>query len=176
MADEITKKGNNEEEKKVPVKRTPFKRVRKPRFEKKEQEFEQKIIDIRRLARVTAGGRRFSFGVVVLLGDKKGRVGLGIGKASDTSYAIEKAIRNAKKNLKRLKTTKEMSIPYEVKAKFNSARVMIMPNRGKGIVAGSAMRDIINLAGLKNITAKVISRSKNKLNIARATVKALSEL
>ncbi len=142
-------------------------------FDRPKPEFDQKIIDIRRVTRVVAGGRRFSFSVALVAGDKKGSVGLGLGKAGDTSLAINKALRNAKKNMIKLNLTKTMSIPHEVSAKFSSSRVMIMPNHGRGLVAGSAIRDILNLAGVKDITAKIHSGSKNKLNNAKATMEAL---
>jgi small subunit ribosomal protein S5 len=151
---------------------------RKPnkRRQRVRSEFDQKILDIRRVTRVSAGGRRFSFAVALVAGDKKGRVGVGTGKASDTALAIEKAFRNSKKNLITIKTTADNSIPHEVNAKYNSAKVMMMPAKGRGIIAGSAVRDVIDLSGLKDINAKIISGSKNKLNIARATLKALTTL
>lgn len=137
-------------------------------------EFDHQIVNIRRVARVMAGGRRFSFSVVVVIGDKKGRVGVGIGKAGDTALAIEKAINDAKKHLIKLKLTKHNSLPHELESKYNSARIIIKPAPGKGLVAGSAVRTVFELAGIRDVNAKVISRSKNKLNIARATIKALT--
>jgi small subunit ribosomal protein S5 len=139
-------------------------------------EFEQKILNIRRVARVATGGRRFSFSVTLVAGDKKGRVGVGIGKANDTSLAMGKAFCNAKKNMVTLNLNKKSSIPHEVGAKYCSARVAIRPAPGRGVVAGSAVRNVLDLAGIKDVTAKIISGSKNKLNIARATVCALSKL
>lgn len=139
-------------------------------------EFDQKIIDIRRVARVVAGGRRFSFSVTLVAGDKKGKVGVGTGKAGDTSLAIDKAMRDAKKNMIKINTTKDMSIAHDIKAKFSSARVLIMPAPGRGIIAGSSVRNVIELAGLKNIVGKVLSGSKNKVNIAKVAIKALSEI
>ncbi|MCK9352302.1 MAG: 30S ribosomal protein S5 [Candidatus Paceibacterota bacterium] len=139
-------------------------------------EFGQKIIDIRRVARVVAGGRRFSFSVVVVIGDKKGKVGVGTGKASDTALAIEKAITSAKKNMILVRRTKEGSIPHEVSAKYSSARVTIMPAKGRGLVAGSSVRSVLDLAGVTNITAKLRSGTKNKLNNAQAAILALSTL
>jgi small subunit ribosomal protein S5 len=139
-------------------------------------EFDQKIISIRRVTRVVAGGRRFSLSCAIAIGDKKGNIGLGTGKAIDTSLAINKAVRSARKNMITLKLTKDGSIPYDVSAKFGSARVMIMPNRTKGLVAGSAARDLLVLAGVKNVTSKVTSKSKNKLNNARAAFAALSSI
>ncbi len=143
-------------------------------FNKVKPEFDQKILNIRRVTRVVAGGRRFSFSVALVAGDKKGSIGLGLGKAGDTALAINKALRNAKKNMIKLKLTKSMSIPHELSAKFSSSKVMIMPNKGRGLVAGSVIRDIINLAGIKDITGKIISNSKNKLNNAKAVISALS--
>lgn len=139
-------------------------------------EFDQKILDIRRVTRVVAGGRRFSFSVSLIAGDRKGSVGLGLGKAGDTSLAINKALRNAKKNMVRLKLTKDMSIPYELKAKFGSARVVLIPNKGRGLVAGTVVRDVAKLAGMRDITCKVISNTKNKLNNTKAVMKALSPI
>ena len=143
-------------------------------FVREKPEFEQKILAIRRVTRVVAGGRRMSFSVAMAIGDKKGSIGFGIGKAGDTALAINKALRVAKKNMLRLKTTKTMSIPHEVEAKFCSSSVMLMPNKGRGMVCGSTIRDMLILGGIKDVTAKIHSGSKNKLNNAQATMKALS--
>jgi len=113
-------------------------------FNRVKPEFDQKILNIRRVTRVVAGGRRFSFSVALVAGDKKGSVGLGLGKAGDTALAINKAVRNAKKNMIRLNLTKKMSIPHELSAKFSSSYVMLRPNKGRGLVAGSVVRDIVN--------------------------------
>lgn len=139
-------------------------------------EFDQKIISIRRVTRVVTGGRRFAFSVGMVIGDRKGRVGVGQGKAGDTPLAIEKAIRDAKKNMIRVKTTKNGSIPHEVDAKFSSSRVLIMRAPGKGILAGSSVRTVLEFAGLKEVSSKIFSRSKNKMNNAQAAIKALSQL
>lgn len=144
--------------------------------ERVKPEFDTKIINIRRVTRVAAGGRRFSFSVAVVSGDKKGRVGVGLGKASDTSLAIDKATRNAKKNMIKVSLLPTMSIAHEVEAKYSSAVVHMMPAKGHGVVAGSAVRNVIELAGIKDIVAKLRSGSKNKLNIARAAVTALGRL
>ena len=145
-------------------------------FGRPKPEFDQKIINIRRVTRVVAGGRRFSFSVAIVIGDRKGSVGLGLGKAGDTSLAINKALRNAKKNMVKLKLTKTMSIPFEVKAKFGSALVELMPNKGRGLVAGSVVRDIVKLAGMRDITGKILSKSKNKLNNSKAVMLALTPI
>lgn len=139
-------------------------------------EFDQKIISIRRVTRVVAGGRRFSFSVAMIIGNKKGSVGVGIGKAGDTALAIEKAVRSAKKNLMKVPLSKEMMIAHEVSAKYCASEVIIMPAPGRGLVAGSSARNVLELAGVQNVSAKILSRSKNRLNNAKATVKALKEL
>jgi small subunit ribosomal protein S5 len=152
---------------------------RRPQRDTKERvkpEFDTKIIAIRRVTRVASGGRRFTFSVAVVSGDRKGKVGVGLGKAGDTSLAIDKATRHAKKNMIKVRLSPAMVIPHMVEAKFSSARVMIMPAKGRGVVAGSAVRNVIELAGIKDVCAKLLSGSKNKLNIARATIVALEKL
>ncbi len=134
------------------------------------------MITIRRVSRVVAGGRRFSFSVAIIIGNKKGRVGVGLGKAGDTTLAIDKATRDAKKHMITLNLTKDNSIPHEVSAKYNASRVVLMPARGRGLVAGSSVRPVLELAGISNIVAKVHSGSKNGLNNARAAIEALKTL
>ena len=146
------------------------------RFERARPEFDSKMIQIRRVTRVVAGGRRFSFSVAMVAGNRKGSVGVGVGKAADTATAIDKAMKSAKKNMIKVRLSKEMMIPHEVSAKNSSARVMIMPAKGRGMVAGSSVRNVLELAGVKNVRAKIISGSKNKLNIARAAIDALGQL
>jgi len=164
----------------TPTPKGDFKKNRRNTFKGKKpkprSDFESKIIDIRRVARVSSGGRRFSFSVVVVAGDRKGKVGVGIGKAGDTALAVEKATKDAKKKSIKLIFTKGNSIPHDIQAKFNSAIVKLMPAPGRGLIAGSATRTIIELAGLDNINAKILSGSKNKLNISKATIKALTSL
>lgn len=152
--------------------------TRSPRGERRERapEFDQKIIDIRRVTRVMGGGRRFSFSVTIVIGDKKGRVGVGVGKASDTALAIEKAIRDARKRMITVARTKNNSIAHDVAAKYGSSEVVIRPARGRGLVAGASARTVLELCGITDITSKVLSRSKNKTNIARATITALTSL
>jgi len=146
------------------------------RPERVRQEFDNKTISVRRVTRVVAGGRRFSFSIAMVIGDKKGRVGVGIGKAGDTPIAIEKAMQNAKKNMITVPLTSKSSIAHPVEAKYSSAVVSIMPAPGKGMISGSAVRVVLELAGVKEVSSKILSRSKNKLNIARATIKALGRL
>lgn len=144
------------------------------RAEAPRSEFEQKIIGIRRVTRVMAGGRRFSFSVAMVIGDKKGRVGVGLGKATDTALAIEKATRAAKKTMITLDLTGSKSLPVDVAAKYCASQVNIRPSKGRGLVAGSSVRTVLELAGVTDVTAKVLSRSKSPINNARAALKALS--
>lgn len=139
-------------------------------------EFAQKLIGIRRVARVMAGGRRFNFSVAIVIGDKKGRVGVGLGKAADTQLAIEKATRSAKRAMIHLNLTKNRSIPHNVDAKYCASVVDIRPSPGRGLVAGSSVRTVLELAGISDVTAKLLSRSKNPLNNARAAMEALRGL
>jgi small subunit ribosomal protein S5 len=111
-----------------------------------------------------------------VLGDKKGRVGVGLGKGADTALAIEKATRDAKKHMISVTRTENNSIPYDVSAKYASSTVSIIPSKGRGLVAGSAMRTVLELAGVTDVVTKILSRTKNKLTIARATVEALKQL
>jgi len=147
------------------------------RPQKPKSEYEQKLIDLRRVARVMAGGRRFTFRAAMVIGDQRGRVGFGLGKAADTSQAIEKAVRRARQNLISVPLTKDQSIPHEIYAKFGSARVILKPAKlGKGLVAGGSARTVLAMAGVKNISAKILSHTKNKLTNALATLEALKKL
>lgn len=149
----------------------------KKRFEKPKSEYDQKIVDIARTTRVMAGGRRFSFRVTLVAGNRKGKVGVGTGKGTDTAIAIEKAFRNAQKNFIEVPITKKFSIPHEIESKLNSVRILIKPAPlGKGLVAGSSVRVVLDLAGVKNANAKILSRSKNKLNNARAAISTLTKI
>ncbi len=144
--------------------------------ERVKPEFDSKIIDIRRVTRVTSGGRRMNFSVAVVAGDHKGRVGVGLGKSIDTASAVEKATREAKKNLIKVPLSGQMTIPHAVEAKYASARIMIFPARGRGVVAGSSARAVIELAGIKDVCAKFLSGSKNRLNNAKVAIEALKKL
>lgn len=151
-------------------------KFRSKRQEREKSEFDQKVLDVARVARVVAGGRRFSFRATVAIGDKKGRIGVGIGKGLDVAQAVEKAVSSAKKS-KILIPLKNGTIPHEVVAKYGAAKVFLKPApRGRGLVAGGSARSICELAGIENISAKVLSRSSNKLNNARATIDALKKL
>jgi len=148
-------------------------RGRGPQREERRSEFDSKMIGIRRVARVMAGGRRFNFSAALVLGDKKGRVGVGVGKAADTALAIEKATRAAKRHMIQLNLTKNRSIAHNVEAKYCASVVEIRPSPGRGLVAGSSVRTVLELAGVSDVTAKLLSRSKNPINNARAAIAAL---
>lgn len=139
-------------------------------------EFESKLLDLARVTRVAAGGRRFRFRAVVVIGNKAGKVGVGVAKGTDVAQAIEKATRISKKNLITVPIIED-SIPHEVSAKFGPAKVLLRPQkRGRGLVAGGTVRVICNLAGIKNVSSKILGRTGNKLNNARATIEALKKL
>lgn len=139
-------------------------------------EFDQKIVSLRRVTRVVSGGRRFSFSVAVVVGNRKGQVGVGFGKATDTPLSIDKAVRDAKKNLITVNKTADNSIPHGVEAKYAASVVEMRPAPGRGILAGSSVRTVLELAGLNNVGAKLLSRSKNSANNALVAVKALQKL
>lgn len=173
---DVAKKANGKPEPRVRLRNERTRRPRRTSRREERREFDQKIISIRRVTRVVAGGRRFSFSVSIVIGDGKGKVGVGVGKASDTALAIEKAVRVAKKNMIKVNITENKSISHDVSAKYCASRVSILPAPGRGIVAGSSVRNVLELAGIKDVTAKIFSRSKNKLNNAQAAIKALTTL
>ena len=140
-------------------------------------EFDQKTLDIRRTARVVAGGRRFSFRASVVVGDRNGRVGLGMGKGANVADAVDKGAYQAKKEIIRIPLTERKTIPHESEAKFAAARVLLRPAReGRGLVAGGPVRVIADLAGIRDLTAKILGRTVNKLNNAKAVMEALKKL
>lgn len=152
--------------------------MQRKRFEKPKpkREYESQLLDLTRVTRVTAGGKQLRFRAVVVVGNKKGKVGVGVAKGKDVQQAVEKATRLAKKEVIKIPSAEE-SIPHEVVAKYGPAEVLLRPQRkGRGLVAGGVVRVICTLAGIKDISSKLLSRSRNKLNIARATIKALEEL
>jgi len=140
-------------------------------------EYEQKLLDVRRTARMAAGGRRFSFRAVVVIGNKKGKVAVGGAKGADVTMAVDKAVRQAKKKLVEVPITENGSIAFRVDAKYSAARVMLKPAaKGRGVIAGGTVRTICNLVGITNISAKILGKTNNKLNNARATLLALEKL
>lgn len=142
----------------------------------KQDDYEEQVLDLRRVTRVTAGGKRFRFRATVVIGNGKGKVGVGIGKGPDVQKAIEKAKTQAKKDLITLKL-KGSTIPHQVEAKFSAARVLIKPaSAGHGLMAGGSPRVVLKLAGVQDATAKCIGRTKNKLTNALAAVEALKKI
>lgn len=148
----------------------------KRRFSKRDKpDFEQKLLDLARVTRVVKGGRRFSFRAAMVIGNRKGKVGFGVAKGSDVSNAIGKAVANAKKKMLVVKRT-NTTIGFDVRKKVGAAKVLIKPAKeGRGIVAGGAMRAVLELAGVKDVVAKSLGTS-SKINVARATLAALEEL
>lgn len=146
-------------------------------MEKKiKSEYKEKVLDLRRVTRVVAGGKRFRFRVTVVIGDEKGKVGVGIAKGLDVAQAIDKAKVDAKKKLI-IVPLKDRTIPYEVEAKFSAARVIVKPaKKGHGLKAGGAVRVVLLLAGIRDATAKCLGGTKNKLTNAMATIEALKKL
>ena len=142
----------------------------------RKSDFDQKVLDIARVTRVTKGGKRFSFRATVMIGDKKGSVGLGVAQGKDVSQSIQKAVHQAKKDLIKVQV-KNGTILHQVTAKFNSAVVILKPaGPGNGVKAGGPVRAVAKLSGIENITAKLLSRTGNKINIAKATLEALKKL
>lgn len=140
-----------------------------------ESEFEEKVIHINRCAKVVKGGRRFSFAAIVVVGNKKGQVGVGLGKASEVPEAIKKAGKKARKNMMSVQA-ENGTIPHQVLGHFGASRVLIKPApEGTGVIASSSVRAILESAGIRNILAKSIRRD-NPHNVVRATFDALSQL
>ncbi len=154
---------------KQPFKKKPFRKKGKEK-----REYDQKVIDIARVTRVVKGGKRFSFRTVVVIGNKKGKVGVGVSKGKDMKISTEKSYADAKKNLIELNFSGN-TIPYEVHGKLGSAKILLKPaQKGHGIVAGGAVRTVVSLAGISDISGKMLG-SKSKLNNARATIKLLEQ-
>ncbi len=138
--------------------------------------YKEKILQIKRVTKVTKGGKKLSFRAIVIVGDEKHKVGIGVGKALDVSIAIEKAILNAKKNLIQVPLTKSLSIPSLTSGQLGAARIRLRPTAiGTGVIAGGSVRTVLELGGVKNVLGKQLG-SKNLLNNAKATIKALLHL
>lgn len=143
---------------------------------REEKEFAEEVIQIDRVTRVVKGGRRLRFRATVVVGNKRGRVGVGIGKSNEVTTAIKKAASRAQKDLIQVPVTKNDSIPHEIQVKFKSAKILLMPARpGTGIIAGGAIRKVVELAGIKNILSKAFG-TQNRLSNAQATINALKAL
>ena len=145
------------------------------RDDRPKEEFEQKILDIARVTRVMAGGKRMNFRACVVIGDRKGNVAVGLGKGADVTIAVNKAVNKAKKVMIKVPMVKD-TIPHAVTCKLGAARIIFKPaSKGKGVISGGVVRSILELAGVKNITTKTIG-TNNKINNARCTIKALDSL
>ena len=144
--------------------------------EEPKEEFESKLLDLARVSHTRAGGRKMRFRAVIVIGNKEGKVGVGVATGADVALAVEKATRLSKKYLISVPIVND-TIPHEVTSKAGAAQVLLRPQRkGRGLVAGGTVRVICNLAGIKNISSKILGRTGNKLNNARATIKALKKL
>lgn len=155
------------------MERKPTKRRR---VEKREKEFEENVVAINRVTKVVKGGRRFRFAALVVIGDKKGRVGFGTGKANEVPDAIKKALENAKGNLITVPIVNGTTIPHDIIGKFGAGEVVLRPaSEGTGIIAGGAIRSVLELAGVNDVLSKCLG-SRTPINMVRATFEALKDL
>lgn len=146
-----------------------------PRHEEVADEFEQKIVDIARVTRVMAGGKRMRFRACVAIGNKKGKVAIGLAKGADVTLAVAKAVNQAKKDLVTVPIVKQ-TIPHAIEQKFGAARVLLKPAAaGRGIISGGVVRTILELTGIHNISSKVLG-TNNKVNNAKCVIEALKNL
>jgi small subunit ribosomal protein S5 len=153
----------------------PSSRQRRPREKKEPSEFDQTIVDIARVTRVMAGGKRMRFRACVVIGDRKGRVGVGVMKGADVTAAINKAVTQAKKRLLKVKMANG-TIPHRVVGKYGGAQVLLKPApEGTGVIAGGPVRSVLDLAGIHNVTSKMLG-SNNKINNVRAAMCGLESL
>ncbi len=151
-------------------------RNQRPIKEIKKDDIESKLLDLARVTKVTGGGKNLKFRAVIIAGDKKGKVGIGVAKGLDVSQAVDKATRLAKKNMKDIPIV-DGTIPYVVEAKLGPSVILLKPQKkGRGLVAGGTVRIVCSLAGIQDISSKILSRTTNKLNNAKATMKALEKL
>jgi len=146
------------------------------RPEKPKDEFDSKLLDLSRVTRVSAGGKQMRFRAVVVVGNRMGKIGVGVSKGLDVPQAIEKATKLAKKNVIIVPSVKG-TIPHEVMAKYGAAEVLLKPQmKGRGLVAGGTVRVLCTLAGIQDVSSKVIGKTSNKLNNAMATIEAFKKL
>lgn len=152
--------------------------MKKKNLKNKEQEnnWEERVVQVKRVTKVVKGGKKLSFKAILVVGNTKGQIGVGIGKASDVIGAVKKGVTDAKKHLINIPLTKSLSIPHPIDGISGAAKVIIRPSSvGSGVIAGGSVRTVLELAGVKNILAKQL-RSGNILNNARAVINALGKL
>lgn len=150
--------------------------MQKKEFKKEVKTLEELVIEVKSVVKVTQGGRQRRFSATVVVGDRKGTVGIGIGKAAEVPDAVKKAIQSANKNLIKIKLIDNRTIAHEVTGKQGAAKVLIKPApEGAGIIAGGAVRSVLELAGIRDISSKSLG-ARTKLNMAQATINALSSL
>lgn len=152
--------------------------MRRPQqFQKPKSEFDTKAVEIRRVNRVVAGGKRFSFRATVIAGNRRGKVGVGVGKGLDVASAVRKATKYAERAIFSVPLKDHRTIPHDVEAKYAASRVLLKPARpGHGLVAGGSVRLVLELAGIKDVSAKILGRTTNKLTNAFAAIRALEKM
>lgn len=152
-----------------------FNMRRNDQFQRQEKEFDEKVIQVNRVSKKTKGGNQIGFSVLMVVGDKKGKVGVGLGKAPDVLSSIKKGVRKAKKNMFRV-PMKKTTIPHDVLIKFGAAKVLLKPAPpGSGVIAGGAVRAVMEAAGIKDVSSKVLG-TKNQASNVYCTIKALKNL
>lgn len=144
-------------------------------FKREQSDLEKVVVSIRRVVKVVKGGRTLHFAVTMVVGNKKGKVGIGSGKAGDTTAAIDKAFQNAKRNMVDVAIV-GTTIPHQIYGKFGKSTVLLMPGKeGSGVIAGGAVRSVVDLAGIKDIVSKSYG-ARNKINVVKATLNGLQQL
>nr|YP_010851472.1 ribosomal protein S5 [Echinothamnion hookeri]WGH14383.1 ribosomal protein S5 [Echinothamnion hookeri] len=143
---------------------------------KEENNWEEKVVQVKRVTKVVKGGKKLSFRAVLIIGNENGQIGVGVGKASDVIGAVKKGVADAKKHIINIPLTKYYSIPHPINGASGAAKIMLRPSAtGSGVIAGGSARTVLELAGIKNILAKQLG-SNNTLNNARAVLNALNKL
>lgn len=161
----------------MPIPQTQIRRRPSANRPVRKEEFKERVLDMRRVTRVVAGGKRFRFRCTIVLGDEKGNVGVGIAKGLDVQQAVAKSKADAKKHMLAVNLKDGRTIAHEVLAKYSAAKVLLKPaSKGHGLRAGGAVRFVLAFAGIRDATAKCLGRTPNKLTNALATIEALKKL